>query len=127
MNGRVLEKSTVFLAATLVASVGLAVAQAPAPSPTGSALSDHEIIEAARRGDAAAVGSLLDRGADVDAAQGDGMTALHWAAERGHAEIAEVLLSASADVEAKTRIGFTLSPSMVASYGAKIQPLELKS
>ena len=40
------------------------------------------------RGDAAAVRALLKQGADVNAAQGDGMTALHWAAERGDAELA---------------------------------------
>ena len=43
-----------------------------------------------RRGDARrprAVQALLKQGADVNAAQGDGMTALHWAAERGDAEL----------------------------------------
>ncbi len=63
------------------------------------------IIDAARRGDVDAVGALLESGADVNAAQGDGMTALHWAAERGQAIVAEQLISASADVSARTRIG----------------------
>jgi ankyrin repeat protein len=57
---------------------------------------------------------LLARGADVDAAEGDGMTALHWAAERGHVAVADVLLSAAAAVEAKTRIG-SYTPLHVAS------------
>ena len=105
MNGRVAAKSAVSLAAMSVASLSIAVALA-APAPErNSALSDSPITEAARRGDAQAVRSLLDRGADVNAAQGDGMTALHWAAERGHAEVVGVLLSAPAAVEAKTRIG----------------------
>jgi ankyrin repeat protein len=64
-----------------------------------------QFIEAARDGDVAGVQAQLAGGADVNAAQGDGMTALHWAAERGHAAVADLLLSSGAAVEAKTRIG----------------------
>ena len=63
------------------------------------------VADAAMRGDAAAVKALLKQGADVSAAQGDGMTALHWAAERGDAELAELLVYAGANVAAVTRIG----------------------
>ena len=42
-----------------------------------------------RAGDRDAVKSLLKDGADVNAPQGDGMTALHWAAERGDPELTE--------------------------------------
>ncbi len=63
------------------------------------------LIDAARQGDVEAVRSLLASGADANTRPGDGMTALHWAAELGHAAVAEVLLSAGAEVEAKTRIG----------------------
>lgn len=63
------------------------------------------LIDAARNGDAEAVRSLLAQGADANTAQGDGMTALHVAAERGHGAVTDLLLSAGADVEAKTRIG----------------------
>ena len=48
---------------------------------------------------------LLKEGADVNGAQGDGMTALHWAALNGDAELASMLLYAGANVGAKTRIG----------------------
>ena len=41
---------------------------------------------AASEGDAAAVASCLDGGAAVDARDGEGCTALHWAADRGHLE-----------------------------------------
>ena len=47
-------------------------------APTGSPVAD-----AAMKGDLAAVKALLKEGADVNAARGDGMSALHWAAERG--------------------------------------------
>jgi ankyrin repeat protein len=77
----------------ITASLG---AQAPVPSP---------VADAAERGDAATVKSLLKDGADVNAAQGDGMTALHWAADRGDAELAELLVYAGANIAAQTRIG----------------------
>ena len=72
---------------------------------TGALPAEGQLIDAARNGDVAAVQTLLAGGADANAAQGDGMTALHWAAERGHAVVADLLLSAGATVEAKTRIG----------------------
>ena len=39
-----------------------------------------------------AVRALLKQAADVNAAQGDGMTALHWAAMKDDAELAQTLL-----------------------------------
>ena len=67
--------------------------------------SDAPVAEAARTGDADEVRRLLADGADVNAARGDGMTALHFAAERGDEVIAEMLLYAGAAVEPVTRIG----------------------
>ena len=66
---------------------------------------DVPIVDATRRGDVAAVRVLLEGGADVNAAQGDGMTALHIAAETGNLEVAELLIEAGADVHAGSRIG----------------------
>ena len=63
------------------------------------------VANAAEMGDAAKVRSLLARGADVNQAQGDGMTALHWAAERGDAGMVNALLAAKASVKATTNIG----------------------
>ncbi len=63
------------------------------------------IADAAMQADVAAVRALIGQGADVNAAEGDGMTALHWAAERGSQELATVLLRAGADPRAETRIG----------------------
>ena len=68
-------------------------------------LADSPVADAAMEGDNATVRALLASGADVNAAQGDGMTALHWAAERGDADLAEMLLYAGAVVEPVTRIG----------------------
>ena len=66
------------------------------------------VADAVMRGDAAAVRTLIQTGnakEAVNAAQGDGMTALHWAAERGDAELTALLLKAGASVSAETRIG----------------------
>ena len=56
------------------------------------------VPDAAMTGDREAVRALLQKGADVNAAQGDGVTALHWAATRGDAELTTMLLVAGANV-----------------------------
>jgi ankyrin repeat protein len=88
-------RQSFLLTSILVLSVGLG-AQGPVPSP---------VADAAERGDVATVKALLKDGADVNAAQGDGMSALHWAADRGNAELAELLIYAGANTSAQTRIG----------------------
>ena len=67
-----------------------------AAAPIARAL-DSRVADAAMHQDAAAVRALLRQGADVNGAQGDGMTALHWAAERGDQELTALLLSAGAN------------------------------
>jgi len=64
------------------------------------ALND-QLFEAARKGDAAAVTALLDKGADVNAKFRYGQTALFKAAERGHANVVKVLLDRGADPSVK--------------------------
>jgi ankyrin repeat protein len=63
------------------------------------------VADAAMKGDREAVRALLKQGADVNQPQGDGMTALHWAATAGHAELVETLLYAGGNVGATTRLG----------------------
>jgi len=63
------------------------------------------LADAAMKGDADTVRTLLKQAVDVNAAQGDGMTALHWAAMKNDAELAQMLLYAGANVRATTRIG----------------------
>ncbi|MDO8677355.1 MAG: ankyrin repeat domain-containing protein [Acidobacteriota bacterium] len=69
------------------------------------AQSTSPVADAAMRGDKDAVRNLLKQGADVNGAQGDGMSAIHWAAERGDAELAGILIYAGANIAAVTRIG----------------------
>ena len=75
---------------------------------------ESPIADAAARGDREAVKALLKKAADVNAAQGDGMTALHWAAMNGDAELAQMLIVAGANVRATTRLG-TYTPLYLAS------------
>jgi hypothetical protein len=72
---------------------------------TLSAAPAAPVADAAREGDIATVKRLLRDGGDVNAALGDGMTALHHAAMRGDADMAGVLLYAGANLRATTRLG----------------------
>jgi len=67
---------------------------------------EAEFIEAAKKGDATKIGSLLKADPNLVRAVGDHMkTALHWAAEMDHAEAAAALVLAGADLEARTSWG----------------------
>ena len=83
----------------------------PLPAKTSHA---PAVADAAMRNDVAGVNALLARGADVNTAQGDGMTALHWAARHGDLALTTSLLHARANVKATTRIG-AYTPLHVAS------------
>lgn len=85
--------------AAVVAMTALAGAQAR------PGLSRSPVADAAMKGQRDAVKTLITQGADVNAAQGDGMSALHWAADRGDADMAAVLVYAGANTGAVTRIG----------------------
>lgn len=91
---------SVAIAASL--SVVLGAAQAPA------------IVDAVRQGEVEAVRTLIKDGADVNAAMGDGATALHWAARSGNADLVQMLLYAGANVMATTRLG-AYTPLMMAA------------
>ena len=84
---------------SLVVTILLAGAISSAPPP------DSPVADAARGGDVEALRTLIARGEDVNAPHGDGMTALHWAADRGDLEITNLLIYAGANLEAGTRIG----------------------
>jgi ankyrin repeat protein len=66
---------------------------------------DSPVADAAEQDDVQAVRALLQRGADANAAQPDGLTALHWAALNGNREIADLLLYAGATLKPLTRVG----------------------
>lgn len=81
---------------------GLLAVGAPA-----AANADLQLVLAARNRDEAAVDALLRQGANVDAPQADGATALHWAAHWNDIETMERLLAAGAHVNAENALRAT--------------------
>lgn len=90
-----IKSTTVRLASIL--GVGLLLAAAtPLESP---------VADAAQSGSVEEVRTLLRQGADVNAPQADGLTALHWAALNDDLATLEVLLYAGAAIRPLTRVG----------------------
>jgi uncharacterized protein len=108
----------------VLGALGL-LAAAPAPggnttSPVGVvrfSTGESPVADAAERGDVGAVRDLIRSGVDVNAAQGDGMTALHWAAFHGNAEMASALVRAKANTKAVTRLGHYTALHLAAKGG----------
>ena len=90
----------------LIRSAVITVVAVAAFVAAGVALrADSPVADAAMRGDAPSVKALLSKGADVNLAQGDGMTALHWAALNGDVAIINAVLAAGAKTTVVTRLG----------------------
>jgi ankyrin repeat protein len=76
-----------------------------------------DVADAVMKGDRAALQSLIQQKADVNAAQIDGTTAVHWAVYKDNVEMLETLLAARARVDVANREGVT--PLHMASlYGS---------
>src|SRR5260370_38380613 len=75
---------------------------------------DTRLADAAERGDREAGRQLILSKAGVNAAQGDGTTALHWAAAREDTEMTKMHLAAGASLKAATR-HVALSPFTMAA------------
>jgi uncharacterized protein len=104
-----------FCAAILLAASGQVFGVTAADSP---------LADAAMRGDKVAVQNLLRQKADVNAPQGDGSTALHWAAYRDDQEMARMLIAAGANINARTRLG-DLTPLFMAAKNGSASILSL--
>src|SRR6185369_16876843 len=76
------------------------------------------IVDAAMRGDRADVLALIKQGADVNAPQGDGVTALHWAARQGDADLVAALVTAGANPRATTQFGSYTPLHLAAERGS---------
>ena len=74
---------------------------------SASAADGPSVIAAAKNLDFAAVRALVQQKADVNAQEGDGTTALHWASYRDDLETADLLIRAGARVNAPTDLGVT--------------------
>ena len=85
---------------------------------------DSPVADAAMRGDLHEVRELLRSGADVNAPQSDGLTAMHWAADNGDAALARVLVYAGANVGPLTR-NDAYTPLHMAARGGHAQVIAL--
>jgi ankyrin repeat protein len=80
--------------------------------------------DAAQQKDKEALRALLKQHVDVNAAQPDGTTALHWAAHWNDGEAVDLLLRAGANAKAVNRYGATpLSEAVTAGSGSMIEAL----
>src|SRR5713226_1132455 len=77
---------------------------------------DLRLVEAVKNSDRAAVRTLLQKGADVNASEIDGTTALHWAVNRDDLQTVELLLGAGANVKVVNRYG--VNPLLIACNNA---------
>ena len=73
---------------------------------------DEDLLAAAKKGDAKTVKALLDKGANVNAKNEYGATALSYAADKGHLPVVKILVQHKADVNSqdtfyKARRGWT--------------------
>jgi ankyrin repeat protein len=82
-----------------------------------SAQSKTPVADAAMRGDATALQTLVAKATDVNAAQADGMTALHWAALNGDMKSLNLLLAAKVKLEPLTRLGSYTPLHLASSRG----------
>jgi len=98
---------------TLVLGAVGASAQAP----------DLRLIDAVKLADARAVRGLLDASVEVNAAQADGATALHWAAYLDAVETAGLLVEAGADAGAANTHGVV--PLSLACTNANAEMVDL--
>jgi len=74
---------------------------------TGAARDPRSLTEAAKNGDRESIRTLLKQGLKVDAAEGDGTTALLWASYRDDLETADLLIRAGASINAANDLGAT--------------------
>jgi ankyrin repeat protein len=84
-----------------VCVLGFAIAPGLAATP------DLRLIQAVKSNDGAAARVLLENHADVNARQGDGTTALHWAAYYDDLTMADALIRAGARADAANDLGAT--------------------
>ena len=89
-----------------------------------AASSEPELVTAVKAQDRERVRVLLVQGADVNAPQGDGATALHWAAHRDDRDTADLLIRAGAEVNATNDLGVTpLSLACLNGSAAMVETL----
>ena len=75
--------------------------------PAIGATRDVPLIDAVKKADAVAARALLQKHVNVDSAEIDGTTALHWAVRQDEAQLADLLIRSGANANAANRYGVT--------------------
>ena len=78
--------------------------------PARAAGLEPALVAAVKTGDTAAVRTLLNSKAEINATEADGTSALHWAVRAGDLATTELLIRAGARVNAANRYGVTPLP-----------------
>ena len=86
---------------------GLSIVIVLTVASLGNVSIDQRLVQAAKAQDHSAVRALVTEGADVNATQADGTTALHWAAYWENHETADLLIRLGAGVNAENELGAT--------------------
>ena len=73
----------------------------------GHQLRNKQLLEAVKIGDIERTENLIKHGADVNAKDNIGWTALHWVASKGNLEIVAALVKAGAEVNVTNKYGLT--------------------
>ena len=105
-----------------IAAAAVMAAAFPAGADAAAAV-DLPLIDALRAGDAGRARALIADGVDVNGRDGDGTTALHWAALHDDVETGRALLAAGARVEAANR--FDATPLALAAENGSAAFIEL--
>jgi ankyrin repeat protein len=93
-------------AATLI----LKVSEPPDPTL------DTPIHEAARNSRVADVKAAIERGSNLDAVDGYGLTALHWAAINGCLDLAKLLVNRGANINPREETVTDMTPFTLATW-----------
>ncbi len=80
------------------------------------------LIEAVKKQDVQAIRTLLKHKIDINAAEADGFTALHWAAQRNDLALVDLLIGAGANAKAPTR--YNITPLYLAAINGNAPMIE---
>ena len=105
----------------------LAVLIAPVAWATDKPSTSAPLADAVEKQDRDKIETLLKQGSDVNAAQPDGMTALHWAAYHEDEQTAKRILTAGGKAKAESRYGVTPLSIACRNGNASIVQLLLKA
>ena len=105
-----------------IAAAAVMAAAFPAGADAAAAV-DLPLIDALRAGDAGRARALIADGVDVNGRDGDGTTALHWAALHDDVDMGRALIAAGARAEAANR--FDATPLALAAENGSAAFIEL--